>query len=226
LRRASDAVRRARHLGCVRTCKRCAYTGPEFYRGNGNVCKECVKAAGKARYRAEPERAKAASRAWHHANRERANAERKERYRRNNPEVKRVHGQDPETMRAKHLAARRAKRATPEGQAAMRRERPSREQRAADARRYYRQNLEKARRQGREAQLRRRLGHNPEAIEYAAILQADLCAYCGGPAGHIDHIQALAAGGSNEWDNFTAACQRCNSAKNARPLLYFLATWG
>ena len=210
----------------MRTCRRCSYTGPEFYEGGGNVCKECVKARRKARYRADPEQARAASRAWHHANRERANTGRQARYRRGNPEVKRVHGQPPEVMRAKHLAARRAKRATPEGQAAARRERPSREKRAADARRLYRQNLEKAQRQGREAQLRRRLGRNPEAIEYAAILQADLCAYCGGPAGHIDHIQALAAGGSNERDNLTAACQRCNSAKNARPLLYFLATRG
>lgn len=48
------------------------------------------------------------------------------------------------------------------------------------------------------------------------------CAYCGGtpPAVilHIDHITAVAAGGGNEIDNLTTACEGCNLGKGARDL--------
>lgn len=35
---------------------------------------------------------------------------------------------------------------------------------------------------------------------------------------HVDHILALAAGGSNHVDNLVTACEPCNAGKGARPL--------
>jgi len=61
---------------------------------------------------------------------------------------------------------------------------------------------------------------NTEA--YIEVLGADVCAYCGGPADTIDHIDALSAGGNHVWDNLTAACRACNSTKHAASLLVFL----
>lgn len=49
------------------------------------------------------------------------------------------------------------------------------------------------------------------------------CIYCGAtPPGvllHVDHIVAVAEGGSDDDDNLATACQRCNLGKGARPLV-------
>jgi hypothetical protein len=56
------------------------------------------------------------------------------------------------------------------------------------------------------------------------IFKRDLftCQYCGAhPPGvllHVDHIVAVASGGTNDKDNLTTACEPCNSGKGARPL--------
>jgi 5-methylcytosine-specific restriction endonuclease McrA len=57
---------------------------------------------------------------------------------------------------------------------------------------------------------------------YEAILQKDPCAFCGGPAGTVDHIQPINAGGPDVWENFTAACLSCNASKKDKTLLHFL----
>ena len=48
------------------------------------------------------------------------------------------------------------------------------------------------------------------------------CQYCGAhPPGvllHVDHIVAVADGGSDEFDNLIAACEPCNLGKGARGL--------
>lgn len=48
------------------------------------------------------------------------------------------------------------------------------------------------------------------------------CQYCGAhPPGiilHVDHIRAIAEGGSNEIDNLITACESCNLGKGARAL--------
>lgn len=61
-----------------------------------------------------------------------------------------------------------------------------------------------------------------ESHEYTFVLAADPCSYCGRGAGSIDHIDPVALGGSSGWENLTAACQYCNGAKGAKPLLTFL----
>jgi len=49
------------------------------------------------------------------------------------------------------------------------------------------------------------------------------CAYCGSTENlTIDHIVALADGGSHSLDNLTVACQSCNSSKGAKPLIEWL----
>jgi hypothetical protein len=58
--------------------------------------------------------------------------------------------------------------------------------------------------------------------ETTTYLRLDPCSYCGEPAGTIDHIDPLRTGGERVWENLTAACQRCNSSKGTRPLLFSL----
>jgi len=56
----------------------------------------------------------------------------------------------------------------------------------------------------------------------AAYLKAHPnCAYnrkcrLGTPATEVDHVLALADGGTNEWHNLRAACKPCHSSKTAR----------
>ncbi|WP_285727248.1 HNH endonuclease [Psychromicrobium xiongbiense] len=40
------------------------------------------------------------------------------------------------------------------------------------------------------------------------------CAYCGGSASTIDHIQPKSRGGADSWENLVAACLRCNNLKS------------
>lgn len=58
--------------------------------------------------------------------------------------------------------------------------------------------------------------------EWLAILRRDPCAYCGGQAGSVDHIQARGAGGEEADTNLTGSCAGCNHGKTIKPLLHFL----
>lgn len=57
---------------------------------------------------------------------------------------------------------------------------------------------------------------------WTEILRKDPCCYCGGPAGTLDHITPISAGGDNGWENLTAACHSCNAKKRTQPLLSFM----
>ena len=48
----------------------------------------------------------------------------------------------------------------------------------------------------------------------------EVCRYCGDVAGpfHIDHIEPVAHGGSNDPENLTVACAPCNLSKGAKRL--------
>ena len=52
----------------------------------------------------------------------------------------------------------------------------------------------------------------------------DLCVYCLAPATQRDHVEALMPGGTNDIENIVPACKSCNSSKNAKPLLVWLAS--
>jgi 5-methylcytosine-specific restriction endonuclease McrA len=42
------------------------------------------------------------------------------------------------------------------------------------------------------------------------------CAYCGGGATTIDHVQPRSRGGGDSWENLVACCLRCNNLKGDR----------
>ena len=49
-----------------------------------------------------------------------------------------------------------------------------------------------------------------------------VCAYCGQEANQVDHIVAIANGGSiYDMDNLTASCKRCNLAKGTKEQAVF-----
>lgn len=69
--------------------------------------------------------------------------------------------------------------------------------------------------------------------ERVPYLAGDPCAYCGGAANSIDHIEPFSMRthgrrlahldeSGNHWMNLTAACQECNSRKRQKSLLGFL----
>jgi 5-methylcytosine-specific restriction endonuclease McrA len=62
--------------------------------------------------------------------------------------------------------------------------------------------------------------------EVRLLLSNDPCADCGGPAGEVDHIDALMIGGTETNDNLTAACKSCNSSKGTTPMLLWMAGAG
>lgn len=71
--------------------------------------------------------------------------------------------------------------------------------------------------------LRRKAAGAPALPEEVPThLYKDLCSYCGGSAGTVDHIIPVNGGGTNGPDNFTAACWICNASKGAKSLLLFL----
>lgn len=61
-----------------------------------------------------------------------------------------------------------------------------------------------------------------ERIEWMGVICGDPCAYCGAHFEHADHIQAVNAGGSDRWDNLTAACGSCNFSKRDKSVLDFM----
>lgn len=56
----------------------------------------------------------------------------------------------------------------------------------------------------------------------AAVFERDgfTCTYCGERGGKLecDHVHPLSKGGSNEMDNLTTACFRCNRSKHTKTL--------
>lgn len=59
------------------------------------------------------------------------------------------------------------------------------------------------------------------------MLQIPICVYCGksinGRDMAVDHITPISAGGLDTESNFVIACRACNSSKNNKPLLIWLA---
>lgn len=63
-----------------------------------------------------------------------------------------------------------------------------------------------------------------EAIrEYVFDRDSSVCAYCGHPAEHIDHVIPVVHFGSWHPDNCVAACARCNTSKGCIPVAEWTA---
>lgn len=60
--------------------------------------------------------------------------------------------------------------------------------------------------------------YQPAFCTKKGVLRRDRhrCAYCGGPAGTVDHVQPASRGGATSWLNLVAACSTCNGAKADR----------
>jgi 5-methylcytosine-specific restriction endonuclease McrA len=62
--------------------------------------------------------------------------------------------------------------------------------------------------------------HTDKEIDEIRALQRDKCGYCHTPlrrGGHVDHINPIAAGGSNDRRNLQLLCEPCNKAKGSMP---------
>ncbi|WP_454333449.1 HNH endonuclease [Streptomyces glaucescens] len=52
------------------------------------------------------------------------------------------------------------------------------------------------------------------------------CAYCGGFATHLDHVEPLSKGGADVEANIVPACAACNLSKGAKTLAEWAETFG
>ena len=65
-------------------------------------------------------------------------------------------------------------------------------------------------------------GRTPRAYDHPVYRNAKRrmgglpCHWCGEPADTVDHVVALADGGSNTLDNLVPACRRCNFQRGGR----------
>lgn len=66
------------------------------------------------------------------------------------------------------------------------------------------------------------------AYSRTAILErwGHACAYCGGHATHLDHVDPLSKGGTDTEANIVPACAHCNLSKGAKTLAEWAATFG
>jgi 5-methylcytosine-specific restriction endonuclease McrA len=56
------------------------------------------------------------------------------------------------------------------------------------------------------------------SIEYRKAIKNDMCAYCGEPGQHDDHVRPLSRGGTDHWWNLVRACAPCNFSKGSKLL--------
>lgn len=205
------------------TCSICKVLKPlaEFYRnrsrdtGYATECKRCVLERVRKDYKADPEKHREKSRAW----------------RDSNPDYQREYGKRAYAEHREELLAagrRRYREQREDRIARARRWQEANPERVAQSRREWRRkNLEKARALDRLVALRRRgTRHLDNATkEYAYVLLGDPCCFCGDMSRMptMDHIVPLISGGESTWTNLTAACKSCNSSKNDRKLLVFMA---
>lgn len=218
----------------LKRCTKCGVEQPldDFYRqrarpdGHREQCKTCVRAYNKLRYWIDPEHHKAKARAWQAANPERARAQSKA-WRTANPERKyelaqRWYWSDPETRRRKateYYAANRERLVEQMRQYG----RAHSAEKVERARRWKLAHPERARANSTVCIHRRRARKlaaagdaTREQIEARMNYYGWRCWMCGEPATAIDHVIALARGGSNWPANLRPACRKCNSRKGAR----------
>jgi 5-methylcytosine-specific restriction endonuclease McrA len=84
---------------------------------------------------------------------------------------------------------------------------------------------------------RHRLTHKRRADAYGVAHEAysrteilarwkHTCAYCGGVATHLDHVEPLSKGGTDTEANIVPACAPCNLSKGAKTLAEWAESFG
>lgn len=96
--------------------------------------------------------------------------------------------------------------------------------RASANRRWRLENRERVRTSQRAKALRRKHGGTLTTDELRAVMSSP-CAYCGGPAEHLEHCTPIARGGLNNVDNVVSACSACNLSKGTKTVLEFFCMW-
>jgi 5-methylcytosine-specific restriction endonuclease McrA len=56
----------------------------------------------------------------------------------------------------------------------------------------------------------------PEGVAQRVEMYGGMCAYCGGPYEHLDHVKPLNRGGPHMLGNLRPSCSKCNQEKGAR----------
>jgi 5-methylcytosine-specific restriction endonuclease McrA len=181
--------------------------------------KAVVREKALVRSQADPEAHRARSLAWKDANREQVNARTRE-LRKLHPEKERTRRQQAGLLgvMSRRQASKRFRERHPD--------------RVKAARiRYQQANPEKYALWARNRRARiREVGgsHTLDDINRLFARQRGRCAACRKPLKlyHVDHIVALARGGSNDWTNLQLLCPPCNQQKHARDPIEFMQSRG
>lgn len=64
--------------------------------------------------------------------------------------------------------------------------------------------------------------YDDETLEWIKNLDSPPCTYCPATAETMDHIVPRTSGGTNDRDNLTPSCHRCNRRKSSMPVQEFL----
>lgn len=202
---------RAAGLLLYATGKPCKYghCAPRYV--STGICHECSTMHKRLAWKRDPEGMRAKGRARIAANPQ-ANRDRVKVWRKANPEKKRA-------------AAKRHYERKRDAKAEYRRK--NRERLKAYFSQHHQENKEKhrANRRNRKARLRAADGfHTAADIEAIFKMQRGRCAYCRiklKDGWHVDHIIALAKGGSNWPSNLQVTCETCNTSKqHADPIVF------
>ncbi|MFE9335293.1 HNH endonuclease [Streptomyces sp. NPDC007063] len=103
----------------------------------------------------------------------------------------------------------------------------NKERYAASGKRWRQNNPDKARTyNAKRRALKRNARHEPYSRTDIFARWDSLCAYCDAIAEHLDHVYPLSRGGADAAHNLVPACQPCNSAKGAKTLAEWAATFG
>lgn len=220
-----------KHYFTGKPCKRGHISRRHVHNG---TCLECINVNGKLWAKRNTQRVAASMRAWRssHPDRERINKRRSYRrwYAKYGDRIRRKardeYAADPQKFRQRRkLYAKNNK----EKKAA--RFRRWREKNRDHHRAYNRQwalnNYDKVRTFKRNAKAKRKCvegSHKAEDIQTIRKAQREQCAYCRlklGDRFHVDHIQPLCRGGTNDRANLQLLCANCNLRKGASdPLVH------
>lgn len=178
------------------------------------------RAAAKARYWADPEKARANRTAWRLANPEKFLAGMRLWYSKNKEYSASCARKWAEDNREKSSAIK----------AAWRKRNPEKNRECSS--RWQKENRDAANAVARNRKARKRNAegrHTAEETQAIRRRQGGLCAYCRSKlnrSAHLDHIQPLAAGGSNWPSNLQWLCAPCNRSKSARDPIEFAQSRG